>query len=210
MFQGQHVKGQDVSNRRRTGGPRRPVDRAAPPAIEEVSVEEFVNDSRLPEGSLPICVRGDLYPEIESLDAELQRMLIDAGGDDRLAGNPRARELTRRIEALRAEMTRYTKRFHLRALERPDWNELKDRPEHAPREGNAYDQRVGVNMDVFSAALVPMMIYSPVFTPDQWARLKISDGQYDQLVDLAWKLNKGEVHVPFSLAALRVRMSDSQ
>lgn len=178
--------------------------------MEELSVEEFVDGSRLPEGSLLICVRGDLYPEIESLDAELQRMLIDAGGDDRLAGNPRARELTRQIEALRAKMTRYTKRFHLRALERPDWNELKGRPEHAPRPDNVHDQRVGVNVDTFSAEMLPKMILSPVFTPDQWARLKISDGQYDQLVDLAWKLNKGEVHVPFSLAALRVRMSDSQ
>jgi hypothetical protein len=170
------VKGQNVTTRRTT--PPKPVPEPDPPA--DLSFEEILAGAKLPERMVPVVLRGDLYVEVERLDTELQAV-IAVTDEDRLAGNPRARQLQQEIDGLRAEMVRYTQKFVLRARPHLGWTDLQ--AAHPPRPDVEADQRSGFNQDTLTEALIRLSIVTPVVTDRSWTDLmgKITDGQYDDL-----------------------------
>lgn len=187
---------------------------------------------KLPERPVPICLRGDLYAQIQTLDRELVRLISNNGADvddDRMVGNPEAAALAAKIEGLRQEMLEDTEVFIIRALPNLRYTALQ--AEFPPRPGDMQDISAGYNRDEFIAALLRPSIVSPVLDDEDWAFLfgreadpdadpgspeakavegKITRRQYDELTNAAWVVNTGDVSVPFSPAASIVLKSDSE
>lgn len=157
--------------------------------------------AKLPERTVPVCLRGDLVAEHEAADRELQ-LLADKpvtkfGGDGR-------GELQARIRDLEEQMRAASYDFRFRAMTRRDWHTFV--AAYPPRPDNEQDAAIGVNAEVFFDALIRRCLVDPVLDDDAWFRLNeaLTDRQYDTLSDAAWGLNRRDVDVPFSPAAWRM------
>lgn len=176
------------------------------------TLKEKLAAAKLPEKTVPICLRGDLQAEFEELERQLSEAEKKAG--DSLAGSG-ARAIAQKIEALREQMLEHTVEFRLRAMPRPKWKAFV--AEHPPRkaEDGSVDERdkwMGINTDTFFDVLVRASIVDPQLDDDDWATLdaNLTDRQFDQLSDAAWGLNRREVDVPFSRAASKILGSGSE
>lgn len=162
--------------------------------------------AKLPERTVPICLRGDLTAEFEELEQQLEEALRVPASS--LEGDGSA-GIAERIEALRAQMQAHTYRFRLRAMPHPVWRAFC--AEHPPRKDDegAVDERdrlLGVNTETFWTALVHRSVVDPVLSADEWTTLgeALTDRQFSDLADAAWALNRRDVDVPFSPAASRM------
>lgn len=168
--------------------------------------------ARLPERTVPICLRGDLTAEFE----ELERQLEDAQRNphaslEDVAGTAGIAE---RMEELREDMIAHTYQFRLRAMTRPRWRTfIAEHPPRKDEESGEVDERdryVGVNTDTFYPALVRASVVDPQLDDAEWSLLldqALTDRQFDTLSSAAWGLNRRDVDVPFSLAASRMTRS---
>lgn len=163
--------------------------------------------ARLPERTVEICLRGDLVADHEAAERDLEQ--AQQAGTSSLAGNGSA-EIIERIDALEAEMRESSVTFRVRAMPRPRWRALL--AEHPPRRGDdgeivADDAAVLINTETFYDALIRACVVEPEMTGDDWDQLSqvITDRQFGDLSLAAWMINRGEVDVPFSLAASRMK-----
>lgn len=192
--------------------------------------KEKLRAAKLPERTVPVCLRGDLTAEFE----DLERQLAEAQRTPSLSleGDGSA-DLAARIEALRAEMREHTEDFVLRAKPRQEWRAfLAAYPPRQDAEGNIDERDRGaiINMGTFWHALIRESVVSPELDDEDWRLLlgddeeererrekagepveggKLTDRQFEQLTDTAWALNRRDVDVPFSLAASRMMRSSS-
>lgn len=171
--------------------------------------DTLLGQAKLPEMTVPICLRGDLAAEHELLDRQLEKLVDQPVA--KLGGDGRG-ELKQRIQALEAEMESATYPFRLRALSRPAYREFT--ADHPPRktDSGAVDERdegLGVNAETFFEALIRRCLVDPVLDDDSWARLvdALTDRQYNRLADVAFGLNRRDVDVPFSHAASQLNRS---
>jgi hypothetical protein len=172
-----------------------------------VDIKAALAAAKLPECSVPLCLRGDLVAEFEALERKLQGLEQPAGGAS-LAGVPQRRELAEQLEALRQEMTDASVEFRLRALPRRRWSELMLK--HPPLDGNDGDRAMGINEQSFFEAMVGECLVDPQLTADELSHLLdevLTSAQYDQISMAAWRLNRRDVDVPFSRAASRILQS---
>lgn len=162
--------------------------------------------AKLPSTTIPVCLRADLVAEMAALDIQLRNITMPAD-QDRLVGNAAAVRLSQQIEALRQEMIAGSEDFVLRAIPRPRMREIE--AAHPPRDGNARDEATGYNLDAVMQQVLRESIVSPVMDDETWAELVavLSDGQWDELTDGAWEVNKGRVSVPFSPRASQILRS---
>lgn len=172
------------------------------------SFKELMAGAKLPEATVPTCLRGDLAAEHEQLNAELEQ--LEAEAVDSLAGNGGA-ELAERIRELEQEMRDSTYPIKLRALSRPDFRAfLAKFPPRLDAEGKAsehpLDGAYGIDTDAGFEYLVRVSIVDPELDDADFTELlsKLTDSQFESLVVAAWRLNKGDVDVPFSRAASRL------
>jgi hypothetical protein len=169
-----------------------------------------LKQARLPEAVVEIVLRGDLAVEHEQLTRELED--IKSRPATSLAGSG-AGPIEERLFQLATEMRESVLAFTLRALprskrpgdRRPSWRELRE--QYPPREKNGEvlreDIMAGfVNAAEFPEPLVKASVVDPELTDADWAELmpSITDGQFDELVNAAWSLNRGKVDIPFSSA----------
>lgn len=163
--------------------------------------------AKLPERTVPICLRGDLVAEFEDLERQLEEALRtpanSAEGDGSTA-------IAERMEQLRAEMRDHTYPFRLRAMKRPRWHAFC--AEHPPRKGDdgeidPMDRVRLVNVETFYPALVRQSVVDPVLEDAEWTLLldeALTDHQFGELAQAAWDLNREDVDIPFSRAAFRM------
>lgn len=163
--------------------------------LQELDV--LLDEARLPEATVSLCLRGDLQAQWEALETELvqRRQVAQTLADAAVTG------LVERIRELEDIMRRATVTFTLRAMDRPTWAEF--RGAHPPREKDRTDHVMGVNNATFFPAIVRHSIVDPVLSDEQFDKLlsKISDAQFDKLANAAWDLNRRDVSVPFSPTA---------
>jgi hypothetical protein len=183
--------------------PPRPRKATAPKAPAAPDFAALLAEARLPETTVPICLRADLAAEHEQLDRQLEQLVKKPS--TKLGGDGRG-PLIQRLEALQAEMEAKTYPFRLRALPRPQWRAHV--AEHPPRKGadgevDERDAAVGVNTETFYEATIRRCLVDPVLSDDAWAKLtdSLTDRQFSNLADAAWGLNRRDVDVPFSHAA---------
>lgn len=191
-------------------------------------INALLSGARLPETIVDVCLRADLVAEHEAAEDALQAAL---NGPQKFSGNGAA-EHRDEILALEAEMKASTVRFRFRGLPKPKWRKLI--AEHPPRlnpDGSLMQgDAPGINSDTFYGAMLRACTVEPVLTEEQWRVLvgdteeaaakleaegradeiedgKLTDRQWDSITDAAWKINRGEVQVPFSRAASRLSAS---
>ncbi|MGW5556849.1 hypothetical protein ACWER9_06455 [Micromonospora sp. NPDC003944] len=168
--------------------------------------------ARLPEATVPVCLRGDLTAEFEDLERQLDQAQREtlASLEDQSSANG----IAERMEHVRQEMLQHTYQFRLRAMPRPAWRSFI--AEHPPRKDTEsgavveQDRGVGVNTETFFDELVRRSVVDPQLTDDEWKLLldqALTDRQFDTLSSAAWGLNRRDVDVPFSLAASRMTRS---
>jgi hypothetical protein len=168
--------------------------------------DALLDGAKLPEKTVPVCLRGDLAAEFEELDRQLTE--AQRKQSDSLDGSG-VGALLDRMEALQAEMREHTYLFRLRAMPKPKFRALI--AAHPPRRGDDGelvdgDRLMGVDTETFWDALIRACLIDPVLDDEKWRRTEaaLTDKQYEQLSDAAWGLNRGEVDIPFSLAASRI------
>jgi len=177
-----------------------------------MDVKKLIHEeARLPEETVPICLRGDLVAEFERLERELDQ--AERKASTSLAGNG-ARAVAERMERLREQMAEGTVTFVLRAMPGEDWYALC--AAHEPRRGEGGDvderDRLGVNVDTFWPDLLKRSVVDPVLDDDDWAALlgKLTAKQRKNLSTAAWNLNQEDVDIPFSFAASRTLSSEPE
>lgn len=114
-----------------------------------------------------------------------------------LSGEDRAR-----LDELAALIAAETMTFRLRALGRRSFQKLLD--EHPPREGKNRDQVLGFDEDAATAALIRRCMVEPDLSDkalDELLDEDLVDGQYQELSDAVWTLNRRSVQIPLSLTA---------
>ncbi|WP_372672971.1 hypothetical protein [Amycolatopsis kentuckyensis] len=167
--------------------------------MESKDLKALIASAKLPEKTVPLCVRGDLQAEWE--DADRQLIAVKSQKSNTLAGNPEETRLAERVKQLEKEMAESTIILRFRALKRTAWLELL--AAHPPRKDNAADKSMGINGPAFFAALIPLSLVSPALEPDDLAALLevITDAQYAQIENTVWALNRNDISVPFSFTA---------
>jgi len=136
-------------------------------------------------------------------DTGLKRLAAQlADLEERMAEN--SIEVT--VQALRRERTPTTPETEL------TWRELCDK--HPPRKGKdgkpVPEDSPGVNMATFPEPLIRASILGPDLSVEEWdllLREYMTDRQYDSLFELCWRLNKGNIDIPFSFAASKTLSS---
>jgi hypothetical protein len=208
-----------MSNTRKTTGAR--AAKAPPPPPPDL--DTLLGEDTRAERVVPLCLRGHLLAEWDQL-----KELYDAGPgvDEKAMLTDRAakRKVAEQMAAVEAQMRAGTVAFRLRALprrrtpavrkEQVVWLELL--AAHPPRKDPAgkvdrRDAAVGVNVGTFFDALVRASVVEPELDDQRWEALdgKLTDGQFNQLANAAWQLNRAEVDVPFSRAASMTRALDA-
>lgn len=166
-------------------------------------IDALLEDAKLPEATVPLCLRPDLREQWEKLDNELidvQSARITLAG-----AGPHEQELAEQIKALEAEIEKKTLQVRLRGLGHEPWAELIAK--HPPRPDVREDAAVGVNFTTFLSDLIEQEIVEPKLSSDQLKKLrsKITDSQYNDLANAAWQLGRADRGGPvFSQAASRV------
>ncbi len=168
----------------------------------------LIRGAKLPEKTVPLCLRGDLAAQHEYLCTQLGMAQREAAATESLAGSPEVTELAQQIVDLEKEMESSVGLFVLRALPRTEWAALVAK--HPPRRHDGViltEDAQGVNSETFPDEAVRACMVDPVLSDADWHLLvsgAITDAQYGQLVDATWALNRGSVSVPFSRAASRI------
>ncbi len=162
-------------------------------------LDALLASAKRPEAVVPVCLRGDLQAEWETLDKRLTELRTRSLG--KLAPAPEHREMADRIVELERTMADSTVDVRLRGLDRRAWRELV--AAHPARPDVNTDGVLGVNGETFFDALVAASIVEPEMTSEQTSSLldALTSQQFDSLADAAWGLNRRDVSVPFSLAA---------
>jgi hypothetical protein len=96
-------------------------------------IDDLLAAARLPETTVPVCLRGDLAAEVEELERQLATQ--EAIPRVSIADGGQARATAERIAELQAEMDKFTRQFRLRAMDRHRWTAfiLKHPPRQATR-----------------------------------------------------------------------------
>lgn len=168
-----------------------------------------------PERTVDLCTDASVQADWEQAERELaavrQRPAVS------IAGNG-ASALAERVRGLEQRMRESMVHFRLRALPRSEWAAILSRH---PAGDDEMDKRFGADRAAFFEDVIPASIVAvtdtegePVeFDPaTEWTPLadEMTDRQYSEFVDAALVLNRGEVNVPFSRAASRIRPDSSE
>jgi hypothetical protein len=179
----------------------------------DLSAEDIIRGGSLPTASVQVCMHADLTAQHEELERELHAALNLPR--DSLAAGSNANQISEQIRALEEQMRGHTVTFTFRALPRRMWKLLIAK--HPPRkteDGSLHERDgAGVNADTFYEAMIRACATGPDLPDEVWDLLfaeKLTDRQFDQLANAAWRLNRHEVDVPFSPAASRIRNSEPE
>lgn len=169
-----------------------------------LNIDEVIASAKLPEKTIPMVLRGDLQAEWEDLERQL-RAEEDSDDNVSLAGNPKARELSERMEKLAETMREHEVVFRFRGLSSKAYSDLLT--QHRAPEDKRDEAVDGMDWDTFPAALIAACAVDPAMTLQQAERLNeaVSHRQWDDLFATAMACNRAQVSVPFSLSASAIR-----
>lgn len=161
------------------------------------SIDDILGQIRLPERVYNLCVRADLRAEWEQAEAEVEQ--AEAESRTSLAGSSAAgRKAAKRVQELEREMAESTIPVRLRALTYKGLSDLLAK--HPPREDK---EEGGWNGDTFPVALLAACAVEPAMSEDQAGQLvdRLTNGQWDDLFNICWALNRSSTDVPKSKRA---------
>jgi hypothetical protein len=188
------------------------------------SIKQAIEQAKVAEDTVPVCLRGDLVKAVERL--EQQRIEILANGSDSLVP-PDTSEVDKQIAELQEEQGQATFEFRLRELSYRRWDQIETA--HPPRDGRL--ERV--NAATFLPAVVRASVVEPKLDDQDWNDLLgvrvqhpgdckldvdtdneacacrepvLSKSQFGRLADAAISLNSSkDAAVPFGAVASMIR-----
>lgn len=169
-----------------------------------LDIDDIIASARLPEKTVALCLRGDLQAEWEELEREL-RAVQGMAEEESLAGDPKARELAERMEAIAQEMADHQVTFRFRALGKKAYSDLM--MEHRASEEKKDESVDGLDWSTFPTALISACAIDPKMSVAKAGKLSetLTDRQWDDLFATAMACNRAEVSVPFSFSASAIR-----
>lgn len=152
---------------------------------DEFDLEGWISSARLPERSVTLYARGDLYAAHQAAEAELRAYKVV---DDRIGQDPTG-ELAQRVRDLETQMRGSAKVFRVRALTAAEQDRVR--------------KDAGEDAEDVSAQWLALSTIEPVVTVDQVRRLRerLGEGQYLAWFTASTSATNEKVTVPFSLAA---------
>lgn len=169
-----------------------------------LDIDDVIARAKLPEKTLPLCLRGDLQAEWEDLERQLKTEQ-DSTDDDSLAGNPKVLELADKMGALGKQMVASEVVFRFRGLDAKKYSDLLLKNK-AP-EGEETPENL--NWTTWPTALIAAAAIDPPMTYEKAEELsqKVTARQWDDLYTTAQAVNTDKISVPFSYAASAIRAS---
>lgn len=161
------------------------------------SIDDILGQMKLPERIYNLCVRADLRAEWEQAEKALAVAELEAR--DSLAGMSAAgKALAKKLRELEAEMEQYAAPIRLRALTYRGLSDLL--AAHPPREDK---DEPSFNTDTFGVGLLAACAVDPVMSEEQAGQLidGLTHGQWDDLFNTLWSLNRSGVDIPKSRRA---------
>lgn len=173
--------------------------------MADFDIEALLDQAAQPEQSLTLCLRGDLRAEWEALErqfGEVRKRPRESLADD--GGASIAAEMKQLEEQMRSSIVA----IRLRALPRREWKKLIEA--HPPKTDT--DKKIGLDQASFYDALIAKCLISPELSSEQLTKMLdvITSGQYDELAEAAWALNRRDVQVPFSPTASRITQNSDE
>ncbi|GAA0403098.1 hypothetical protein GCM10009530_63860 [Microbispora corallina] len=169
------------------------VEQAPPTAL---GIEDILGKIQRPERAFRLCLRADLQSQWEETERLLK--LAERESTNSLAGNTKkVRDLAKQCRALEQEMETATVTLLLRGISSKKFSDLL--AAHPARKG----QDEAFNAETFGVALLAASAATPEMNEEQAGRLvdSITSGQWNDLFNTCWLLNRSSVDVPFSRTA---------
>lgn len=166
-----------------------------------LSLDEILNGRKLPQKSIPICMRLDIMADIEELERAIQAAQGNAVDDVRMTGTESDVEsLTEKIRELEAIGRQYTVDLRIQALDRKEWAAQVAEASTEDDDGNSKLNLSDLTANVLA---LPGVILAPEMTADQRDRFLagLSDGQWETVMQGTFNLNRRTVTVGKSLTA---------
>lgn len=170
-----------------------------------VDVDALLDSAEMPERTVAVCLRGNLYAEFQAAEEELGQALLNQAG---MGEDPQVEVLRDRVRDVQDRMRAGTLTLTVRAIPKPDFDALL--LAHPPRDDHPRDAQNGFNRDAVNDALIRACIVTPEMTDARWGKLikVLVTAQYQQVLEAVNAVNFTPVDVPFSYAA-SVKSPDS-
>lgn len=167
---------------------------------DELSIDQILDEAALPQQSVPICMRADLLSQIQ----ERERKILQLKSDDddlRMVEQSEftAAELADEIRALEAEAARYTVNLRLQAVDRYKWNKQTDAAKTEDEDSGTEK----LDLNALVEAVFDDSLVSPAMSKTQQEKFlaKITEGQWESIIQAVWDLNRTVTTVGKSVTA---------
>lgn len=159
------------------------------------SIEDILARAKPRVETATICLAGDLRAEHARLSAELAAVQQDSVGKMAVSGEER--QIADRIKAVEADMAKASQEFRFAGISDYAFGQLQER--FPPREG----KRETWNSQAGGVALVAACAVEPSMTEAQADMLwkALAQGDWDSLVEAAWRATTSRESVPFNVRA---------
>lgn len=165
-------------------------------------IDQILAGRKLPQTSIPLCLRLDVMSEIEELERQINALRSGVEDDDpRLVGTETdAAALADRIRELEEVARQYTIDLRIQALEKKEWAAKVAQFTEEDDEGNA---KLDMGAVVEHVLTLPGVIISPEMSGSQRDQMiaGLSDGQWETVLKKVFDLNRRTVSVGKSLTA---------
>lgn len=172
------------------------------------NAKELIKAAQRRRKATRINLRGDLRAEVEALEIDLRDLQQEkeegTRSNARLTDVSPALELANRIQGLREQMIDSWLDLVLETQPWADWRTFKTA--NPAREGDEYDQVVGVNFDVLVTEFMPKCVVEPPLDAEDWEGIfsKASPGDLRDLGGVVYDLHETGSQVPKSRLASAV------
>lgn len=160
----------------------------------KLDVDVMLDTAALPERTVDVCLRGDLYAQWETLNRELEDLVSGAESMGDPEGAPVLREW---IADAEGQMGAATLTLRLRALPKREADRIiVDNP---AREGNKVDASVGFNMEAVEVATIRACCVEPELNDARWAKFAavLTASQWRTIMSACDALNYTALDLPF-------------
>jgi hypothetical protein len=169
-----------------------------------LDIEAILGEATPQERTVPLLLRGDLRARWDQLEHELDAAPAEAISLGDIAP---AKRVAQQMEDLREQIKAAEVPFRLRALPPREWAKFLDaKPE---RKEQTDDEWADI-WHAYICQMVAVCCVEPVMSAEQVDRLVpvLSNQQWTDLSNAAWRLNSEREAVPFSVAASALTQID--
>jgi hypothetical protein len=180
-----------------------------------IELHDHMEGASLPELIVPTCLDGQLVAAMEAAQRRVAAAEEQATSRSLMLGDARQGELTAAQQALDTATSAVRAKalpFRLQAMPRKDWPAFK--AAHKARKNNQDDLALGWNSDTFQTEILKACLVDPQVSDEpfesnnitytsqwDWLEQHLSNGQWEQLIVGALRVNGTPIDVPFSSAS---------